>query len=161
MLLFLHFWCIYRSISFGLQSSNGCVYFCTTGASTGFRSWSTIIQGMRLLVELWYMYGSIGPGRQSSLVLHCWCIYRFIGLGLQPSKGCVYYGIQGTLLFLHCCASIGLSVSAWPLGTVDLPHTVYIHFIEVFLPTPPVQFSVCKIQSIIIQGIAPFLSAPF
>ena len=44
---------------------------------------------------------------------------------------------------------------------VDLPHTVYNHLKEVFLPKLPVQFSVCKIRSTIIQGIALFLSAPF
>ena len=94
MRLILHCWCIYRFIGLGLQSSKGCVYFCTAGASIGlsvlfyslsvsvynyprdasisvlpvhvllYWSWSTIIQGMRLF-------------------LHCWCIYRFIGLGLQ------------------------------------------------------------------------------
>ena len=32
-----------------------------------YRVWSTIIQGMRLLVQCWCMYWSIGPGLQSSM----------------------------------------------------------------------------------------------
>ena len=99
-------WCIYRSVSLGLQFSKGWVYFCTAGASIGllvsvynhsrdasvgtpwvhilvYQSWSTIIQGMRLF-------------------LHCRCMYCFIGLDLQSSKGCFYFCISG--------ASIGPSV---------------------------------------------------
>ena len=106
-----------------------------------YRSHSTITQRMRLLRHCRYMYWSIS-------------------LALQSSKGCFYFC---TAVYHHpraASASIGLSVSVWPLGMVDLPHTVYNHLREVFFPKPPVKFSVCKIRSTIIQGIAPFLSAP-
>ena len=221
--LFLHCWCMYGFIGPNLQSSMGCVYFCTAGAFIDlsvsvyshprdesisalplhlsfywsrstiiqgmrllmehgciywsrskiihgmrlflrlliYRSWSTIIQGMRLLVDPWCivrvywsqstiiqwtrlflhcrcMYCFIRLGLQSSkgcvyrrnvgacmglLVpfynhpwdafidlsvsvfnhprdVHCWCIYRFIGLSLQSFKGCIYYGIVGTCIGL-------------------------------------------------------------
>lgn len=95
--------CSYRFTGYGLQSSKGwnvgactdlLVSIYTTGASIDlsvsvynhprdasitalsvhvlvYWSWSTIIQGMRLF-------------------LHCWCMFRFVGLDLQSSKGCVY-----------------------------------------------------------------------
>ena len=87
-----------------------------------YRSQSTIIQRMRLLRHCRYMYWSIG-------------------LGLQPSKGCFYFC---TAVYHHpraATASIGLSVSVWPLGMVYLPHTVYNHLTEGFFPKPSVQFS--------------------
>ena len=67
--------------------------------------------GMRLLVERWYINWSTGLDLQSStrcLFLHCWCSYRFIGLGLQSSRGCVYYGIVDA-----CYWSIGLGLSSF------------------------------------------------
>ena len=106
-----------------LRSSMRCFLEVPPIQSPAYGVWSTIIQGMRflytfcavisfsgmrLLVERWYIYWSTGLDLQSStrcLFLHCWCNYRFIGLGLQSSRGSVYYGIVNA-----CYWSIGLGL---------------------------------------------------
>ena len=92
---------VYQSKTFGLQSSEGCVYCYTAGACitlsvlvyshpknvsiaalvpvSVYQFWSTIIQGMRLLVERW-------------------CMYWSIGLGPQLFIGCVYFCTAGATL---------------------------------------------------------------
>ena len=98
--LLRHCWCMYRSISLGLQSSKGCVYFCTAGASIGLLVLvyndprDASIGGTLVHVWVYWSRSTIIHGMR--LFLHCWCINRFIGLSLQSSKGCVYYGIVGT-----------------------------------------------------------------
>ena len=99
----------YWSISLGLQSFVGCVYFCVADAPIDLSAlvyncpwdalisallvhlliyWfrSTIIQEMRLLrccrcmLLVYWSRSTIIHGMR--LFLHCWYIYRFIGLGL-------------------------------------------------------------------------------
>ena len=113
--------------------------------SSAYWVWSTIIQGMRLFLH-WCMYHFIGLDvsigatlvhvlvywSRSTIIygmrlfLHCWCIYRSISLGLQSSKGCVYFCTAG--------ASIDLSVSVYnrPRDVSDIAYigllvSVYNH----------------------------------
>ena len=129
-------WYMYWFIGLGLQSSMGCVYFCTAGAFIDlsvlvynhprdasvsallvhllvYRFWSTILQGMCLLVQCWCMYWSIGPGLQSSM--GCASINLSVSIYNQPrvasttalSVHVSVYQSWSTIilvmrLFLHC-----------------------------------------------------------
>lgn len=117
MRLFLHFLCIYRSISLGLKSSKGCVYFCTAGASIGLavlvyndprdasiggtlvRVW-VYWSRSALLVHLPIYWSRSTIIQRMRLLRHCRCIYWSTGLGLQSSKGCSYFCTAGVYIGL-------------------------------------------------------------